>query len=546
VSSTGGIYVNEIPLGGLWSGWSSELSAPTGGILGGIHPSLAVVRRGGAYMNGEDLFVRGSLQNLFYQSYYSTGPTYTPPTATLGKTLSGSLPIWENTSLAISPSNTNAGCGANGALLVSFGSNVRVWRTSLSCITSTSVSSCSSNSDVSYGDPLKWPAVVQSGQNDAAPIGPNASSDQQLVRFSDGSILLVHQGVRRDVGSTGACTGPYTCRGVEYVFRSTNCGGNWSFVSVLDPKFDGPPGSPSKYYNTSTQAGHDRVEVYADPYNPGRVYMTMMGSGNQVPAWTVLYRSNDRGSTWTWAGETQQQHIPAYMTTTSSGRLYMTAVSGGQLSVAVYDPTSGTFYQPHNLASVAMHPGVNVANGGYGISRIGSFSDGDYLRLHYNVLNASSDYGLQIMVVRISGTPPTYQIVQGEPVPLSTGRSIVGATAVETDRTDWTENLQANPAMIYWYDIATTGSGGNYGPAHVGYKYFYDTSSSSSLGCMSLQGSPSTCHSWSTYTNVYGDYQKGAFWFSGPKDLKYLALWAEQPTSSTVAVKTNLMKLTLP
>jgi hypothetical protein len=67
---------------------------------------------------------------------------------------------------------------------------------------------------------------------------------------------LIHQGVRRDDDHATLglpCTSPgSTSRGVEYVFRSTDC--------------------------TTTQGGFDRPEVHVDPFNDDRIYMAVNGA----------------------------------------------------------------------------------------------------------------------------------------------------------------------------------------------------------------------------------------------------------------------------
>jgi hypothetical protein len=465
--------------------------------------------------------------------------TVTAPTTARQKTLA--LPNWENTSLAV-PRNT-ASCGGGGAYIVSVGATPRVWRTDLTCINATTLSTCSSTSDVSYGS-TQWPVVSQSGANDASPMGPTASNDQQIVRFSNGTLLMVHQGVRRDSGSTGSCTGKGTCRGVEYFFRSSDCGATWSFVSILDPKFDGPASNPSKYYLTSTQGGHDRPEMYVDPFNPSRVYLTVIGAGNSTSA-MVLYRSNDRGSTWSHAGELPSIWTPAGMTTVSSnGKLYIAGWYGvnadgsSNMGVVVYDPASGAMTGPLKVSgNVFRLPGFSPW-GSEGIARVESTSLGDTVHVHHTY-KSGSDFAIAIHEARIKGS--TINVVFSSFIEPAHGRSLAGVTLVEPDRIEYSG--ATNGQMLYWYDVDTTPVNGDFGPAQLRYTYVWGKGGSGPTGCMSLSTSANTCRSWSVATSVNGDYQKGAFWYDAFGGLNFVALWGEQSSSGAGSMSTNILRL---
>lgn len=193
------------------------------------------------------------------------------PTARRQKTMDFST--WENVALTIP--GRSAGCRAAGTVLIvadgSYGRPQAIWRGTLKCFTSNKAQ-CPM-SEILLGSP-SWPGVNVAGFSDNV----QASSDRQIVRFGDGTILLVHQGVRRDAGTRAPCdSAAGTCRGAEYSLHSTDCGQTWRFVSVPDPASDGPAAGPDRYYDRTTQHGHDRPEVYADPFNPGRVYLTALG-----------------------------------------------------------------------------------------------------------------------------------------------------------------------------------------------------------------------------------------------------------------------------
>jgi hypothetical protein len=448
------------------------------------------------------------------------------------------VPSWENSSLAIPP-NT-AGCDANGALLVSVGFGPRVVRYNLDCIDSTS-GPCANVGDVSYGTNA-WPLLNVPNFADA----PTASNDQYMVRFKTGRILMVHQGVRTNSSPNAACTSPCP-RGVEYMFTSDDCGATWTYRSILDSMTDGPTSEPGRY---KVGGGHDRPEVYADPFNDGRVYVAVTGSRPSQPWRIPLFRSNDQGNIWTHVGEVPDiEPAPAYLTGMSNGRIYIMGRTGSNWDIYSYDPTTGAFSSRYRVATNGTRlPGVHMSvAGGEGIMRIGSYSDGDRLRVFYNVKNSNNDYDLKVVRVLISGS--TITIEDTQTISAGAGRSITGATKVETDRLEWNENQQVNPAMIYWYDVATTPtSGTNRGPARVKYAYFYDSVSSSSSDCMSKN--TTGCRDWTTFTAGaadslrYGHYQKGAFWRTNAGALKFLALWGEQPNLAGDETRTNVLTLT--
>jgi hypothetical protein len=387
--------------------------------------------------------------------------------------------------------------------------------------------------------------VNQIGADDASAGGPLASNDQQIVRFSDGSILLMHQGVRRDPGSSGACSASgATCRGVEYFFRSTDCGATWSFVSILDPKTDGPQGDPSRYYATTTQLGHDRPEIYVDPFNPSRVYVTVIGWGDSVST-MVLYRSDDRGTSWSHAGELPSIWTPAGMTNLSStGLLYVAGWYGvnpdgsSNLGIVTYNPTTNQVVGPLQVANnVFRLPGF-APWGSEGISRVESTSAGDTVRVHHTYKTSSGDFGLAVRTVRVSGA--SVNQLSNDVIPPAAGKSFAGVTLVDTDHLEFSGTT--NGQMLYWYEVDTTPTSGDFGPARVLYRYWLGTSQSGAVGCMSLTGS-SSCRTWPIAQAVYGDYQKGAFWRDGANGLNFLALWGEQASSTSTSMKTNVLRL---
>jgi hypothetical protein len=262
----------------------------------------------------------------------------------------------------------------------------------------------------------------------------------------------------------------------------------------------------------------------------------------------ALFRSDDYGSSWTDIAAINT--FPVHMTSVSNGRLYLAApYTGGQACFWVYEPNLGTLNGPLCSATLPAADnllGLNFAfNGQVGLSRIGSFADGDWLRFHHVFKQSNGDYGLAIKMVRIQNSGSGFQLTDMgsdfETPP--SGRSIAGASVIESDRVDWPENDQRNPAVIYWFEVNTTPTSGSWGPARAMYRYFWDTTSGPS-GCLSVT-SGTTCRTWPLFTDSYGDYIKGASWFDGStQSVKFLPQWGEQDAAGNPTVSTNVLQFT--
>lgn len=70
----------------------------------------------------------------------------------------------------------------------------------------------------------------------------------------------------------------------------------------------------------------------------------------------------------------------------------------------------------------------------------------------------------------------------------------------------------------------------------------FDGVSAGNRFCLSLAGS--TCRTWPVFTDVYGDYHKGAFRYDARKrKLGFFALWAGQLEDATGSTHTNVFTL---
>ena len=280
--------------------------------------------------------------------------------------------------------------------------------------------------------------------------------------------------------------------------------------------------------------------MYEDPFKNGRIYLTVAGVGNTTSA-TLLFYSDNAAASWTFVGPTGFGNAPVHMTSAPSGLLYQFGWTGtSTATVTWFNPTTGTLSGGYNAGNdLVRFPGLPRIAPSEGISRVGTFSDGDYVRIHYPYRNVNGDYGLEYKLIRWGSSVAT--IATNFEAPTAIGRSIVGATTIETDRLDWSANEQLSPAVTYWYEVATNGTNGNYGPMMARYRLSFDMTWSSSAHCLSLSGG--ACRTWSTATDAYGDYQKGSFWFDAQTgNLDFLALWAEQSTTApTTTIRTNVV-----
>lgn len=454
------------------------------------------------------------------------------------------ITTWENVALAV-PAHEGA-CGPRGAVLVSVGGlpwapTPRVWRSDLACFLSNKAE-CFPQTDIEYGF-AGWPLVSEPGFVDSDPsgrrcsstrdpnrCGPAGSNDNQLLRLRNGELLLFHQGVRRDddPATLGIpCDGPGTCRGVEYVFRSTDCGASWSHVVTLDPALI----EGGLYYRTSKQGGFDRPEVYVDPFNGDRIYMAVNGVGDSAAG--VLLFASDRGTKWTLIGKIADVSGVRQLTSVPSGRLYIFGAfdtDGAPPFDAViyaYDPQANSFSRQLMIpgASEDVNP-PPIRMGAEGISRVGSFIDGDVLRVHYPHREPDGRFSLRIKVVKINDG--NIELVAERTI-APKGATVVGATTIETDRLEWRPRTQQNPAIVYWYEISCRSDPAGCpilrGPTTVKYSLLYDATWTRSAQLAFERGSPV---SWPSFVDLVGDYHKGAFWYHKRSGLlQFLPIWGE-------------------
>lgn len=127
----------------------------------------------------------------------------------------------------------------------------------------------------------------------------------------------------------------------------------------------------------------------------------------------MLYRSDNRGTTWSHAGELPSIWAGAYMTNlSSSGKLYIAGWYGAgpphKVGVVSYDPATGAIAGPIEVANDARrHPGTRASAGSEGISRVTETTSGDVVRVHNTFKAANGDFGVVVRRVRINGATVT-------------------------------------------------------------------------------------------------------------------------------------------
>jgi hypothetical protein len=71
--------------------------------------------------------------------------------------------------------------------------------------------------------------------------------------------------------------------------------------------------------------------------------------------------------------------------------------------------------------------------------------------VHYSHLDADGNTSLRVKVVRIS--PDGIDLVTQTNIAPS-GRSVIGATTINTDNLDWAPGTRTGPSLVYWYEVA--------------------------------------------------------------------------------------------
>jgi hypothetical protein len=191
------------------------------------------------------------------------------------------------------------------------------------------------------------------------------ATDNQIVKLKNGDLLAFKLGFLwspinpkpfwGDWISDEVTDNKKMARDAIFIYKSTDCGANWSKVNVIDAtKIDkGQYGIPKKALDDNGNQekaaggallwhsnGFDRQEVYSDEFT-GVLYMTtqiasgsytLSAGGNEVTVPGIdkygLFVSANNGQTWQLKKETNKRVL--VMTTTLNGRFFMFSVSGNK------------------------------------------------------------------------------------------------------------------------------------------------------------------------------------------------------------------------
>lgn len=432
----------------------------------------------------------------------------------------------ENTAVAIPPNK--AGCGPNGGFLVSNGRHytddtglnylpddnitVKIIKDTLSCYTSGQ--GCAQSS-------VQLNHTTPAGYEDWL----NGSQDNNTVRLRNGHIISSHMVVRWTPTQQACNPQTRSCRrGTATFFDSKDCGANWTEFGQLD----GGPGTD-----------FDRGTLFADPYSDCLYYVvnnTDIPGNQDTKAYKAGYTVNGAGqlslSAWSLITPSLPMHwYGTAGTVLQNHRFYFFSCPNGP-TLRFYDLPTGTLSPAYSLPGETCHtlPGLSF-EGSIGISQIGSFADGDYVRVSYPQ-EAGTRQKLRLSVVKITGSAssPTFSTLSSTTFQSTNPNgSITDVSVIEADRTDIPQLSLVNDAMYYWLD--TSGGQGAFGTTTV--KGFVAREKNYFTPVATL----STSAPWTFFKD--GDYVQGASYYDATtQSVNFLPIWAEQ----TVVAPNDLSK----
>jgi hypothetical protein len=461
---------------------------------------------------GTDLIVRGRAGQAEHKLWYDDAPAAsmtsvaTPP-ASLALLESDGVhptPLWESVALAVPPA---AAC-PNGRLIIAGSREIvapgkgdaRVWTADLGA--------------VAAGGKIALPLVTLPSTGDPGDFF--AESDDALALLPDGTVLLdLHVG-HSDTSTQPPYRNP---RGVELFYTSSDCGAHWLYKGRLDP-------ANSAYANAAYAAlgdwgdvwpcaGNDRPELYVDPWGDPmgrtRVYVTadacVQGAPGMPPKSMPLMTSEllfyglwDPGA---------QEFVPQpcsggrapfcllqqgtpplspipfapdmAMTSLPGGTLYMFSCEGRDavlrsFSTAAANPTLSPrmLLNPGGVDSVKCGKVASSRplEGSLSITRVGSYAEGDMLRVTWPGVDATGGASRQLLniaYVVVSGD--TFTVTSSTQIaPAEAAGSVLQASVVEMSvaATTFASGYGItspppdllNAALLYYYSTSTTPADG--------------------------------------------------------------------------------------
>ena len=257
-------------------------------------------------------------------------------------------------------------------------------------------------------------------------------TDNQIIRLDDGTLLALKNGYTWsavtpkpawfDTVTMASSMSPHG-RNALFILRSSDCGHSWTIASVIDAAViaSGKYGWPQQNDDgTWWVGGFDRTEMYQDPWTKA-VFVSGHGDTNYVLGGksvvnhaAVIFRSNDRGSTWSlfeehseWGrqpyvlGSTPNWPLLVLMEVSSEPYLFAlkkggSSLDGGHSVVAVSGGKQIPVGRDSGVADVGSNLGSPLC-----IARIG---ETDQVRIAYPSVDAGGRQGYEICNVTLAAS----------------------------------------------------------------------------------------------------------------------------------------------
>jgi hypothetical protein len=346
------------------------------------------------------------------------------------------------------------------------------------------------------------------------------SSDIDITRLSGGGLLAARMFRRNPNGPAPDLNNPLSYRGMVAFFLSTDCGASWREISQIDP-------------HSFSLLDFDMGRLWADPWS-SRIFYVVQDASNVSP----VFVSTNGGSTWS-KSNTLTWGFGAYrVTTLRSGRAYFFGTNANNALLYQFDPTTG-WSGPMTIGTDDWDAAFGTgAMDNKGLTRVGQFSDGDYVRALYPVQHGTS--GLQdvkVALLKISGSPAAATVVSTKVFSATNGGQITGAAFVESDRFELPAAATENTAMLYWQQTGSSPSS----TATVSMKAALVRDRSNWTSTMTLSASPipafNSPYGAANYKKQ-GDYSRSAFFYDRTaQQMNFVAQWVESDGIHTNVVR---------
>jgi hypothetical protein len=256
-------------------------------------------------------------------------------------------------------------------------------------------------------------------------------TDNQIIRLDDGALLALKNGYTWstvtpkpawfDTVPMNSGMSPHG-RNALFILRSSNCGHSWSILSVIDAAViaGGKYGWPqqSKDDGTWWVGGFDRTEMYQDSWTKA-VFVSGHGDTNYVLGGksvvnhaAVIFRSDDRGGTWSLFEEhAEWGRQPYVMSSTPNWPLLVLMEVGTEPHLFALKKGSSSLDGGHSVAAVSVGKGIPVGRDS-GVADVGSnlgsplciarIEESDQVRIAYPSVDADGRQGYEICNVTLA------------------------------------------------------------------------------------------------------------------------------------------------